>query len=190
MTATTTARCPASSPATAASRRRAPSGPSSPSCCSTSSTSRGGSGQFAALGNAFHQVEAGAAQLLAVDLDHGGVGAGGGEGGGGGDRHDEALLLALGHAGRPAGLEVGGQALAELDPVGVLDRDDELVGGVGLMPGDVDAEADVEGPLVGQLGQAEDVPAAAGEVELPVHRLRVVGEHEEADVHAGASPSA
>src|ERR1700743_1177376 len=104
--------------------------------------------EFAALGNAFHQVEAGAAELLAVDLDDGGVGAGCGEGGGGGDGHYEALLLALGHAGRAAGLEVGGEAVAELLAVGVLDGDRELVGAVGLVPGDVDAEPDVEGPLV------------------------------------------
>ena len=136
---------------------------------------------------AFHQVEAGAAELLAVDLDDGGVGAGGLEVGGGADRHHQALLLAGGHAGRAAGLEAGGQALAELDPVGVLDRDHELVRVVGLVPGDVDAEADVEGPLVRQLGQAQDVPAAAVEVELAVDRLAVVGEQEEADVHGASS---
>src|SRR5712675_1809542 len=143
-----TARCPASSPATAASKAPWSSSRSSPSSCFTSSTSArsqfriaersaNASGDLAALGDAFHQVEAGAAELLAVDLDDGGVGAGGGEGGGGGDRHHEALLLALRHAGRAAGLEVGGEALAELDSVGVLDGDAELVGAVGLVPGDV-----------------------------------------------------
>src|SRR6201990_3205961 len=59
---------------------------------------------------------------------------------------------------------------------------------VGLVPGDVDAEADVEGPLVRQLGQAQDVPVAAVEGELAVAGLAVVGEEEEAEVHAG-SPS-
>jgi hypothetical protein len=73
--------------------------------------------------------------------------------------------------------------------VGVLDGDDQLVGVVGLVPGDVDAEADREGPLGRQLGEAEDVPAAAGQVELAVDGLAVVAEEEEADVH-GPSPSA
>ena len=102
---------------------------------------------------------------------------------GGVGKTTSALLLALGHARGPAGLEVGGQAVAELVAVGVLDRDAELVGAVGLMPGDVDAEADVEGPLVGQLGEAEDVPAAAGQVQLAVDGLAVVAEQEEADLH-------
>jgi hypothetical protein len=83
------------------------------------------------------QVEARAAELLAVDLDDGGVGAGGGEGGGGADRHHQALVLAGGHAGRAAGLEVGLQAIAELDAVGVMDVDLEVVGLVGLAPGNV-----------------------------------------------------
>src|SRR6201992_556405 len=91
--------------------------------------------------------------------------------------------------GWAGGLEVGGEAADEFDPVGVLDRDDELVGGVGLVPGDVDAEADVEGPVVGQLGQAEDFPAAAAQVELAVDRLGVVGEEEKADVHRLAGSS-
>jgi len=63
------------------------------------------------------------------------------------------LLLALGEAGGAAGLEVCGKTVTELDAVGVLDGDDELVGVVGLVVGDVDAEADREGPLVGQLGR-------------------------------------
>jgi len=36
----------------------------------------------------------------------------------------------------------------------------------------------------GAAREAEDVPAAAREVELSVHRLGIVGEHDEADVHA------
>jgi hypothetical protein len=61
------------------------------------------------------------------------------------------------------------------------------VGAVGLVPGDIDAEADVEGPLVGELGQAQDVPAAAGQVELAVDCLAVVGEQDEAEVHGFSS---
>ena len=45
---------------------------------------------------------------------------------------------------------------------------------------------DVEAPLVGQLGQAQDVPAAADHVELAVDRLAVVGEEQEADAPSSA----
>ena len=76
------------------------------------------------------------------------------------------------------------EALAELVAIGVLDRDHQLVGVVGLVPGDVDAEADVEGPLGGKLGQAQDVPAAAGQIQLAVDGLAVVAEEQEADVHS------
>ena len=48
---------------------------------------------------------------------------------------------------------------------------------------DVDAEGDVEAPVVGQLGKREDVPAAAGHVELAVDGLAVVAEQQKPDLH-------
>ena len=90
----------------------------------------------------------------------------------------------------PAGMP-GGRPVSKLavrpspssSPSGSWMLDQELMGVVGLVPGDVDAEGDVEGPVVRQLRQAQHVPAAAGHVELAVDGLGVVGEEEEADVH-------
>ena len=111
------------------------------------------------------------------------MGAGGGEGRGGADRHHQPLLLAGGHPRGAAGLELGREALAELVAVGVVDVDQEIVVRVGLVPADVEAEPDVEAPLVGELGQAQHVPAAADHVELAVDRLAVIRKEQEADLH-------
>ena len=120
-------------------------------------------------------VEAGAADLLAVGLDDRRVGAGGREGDAGADRHHQPLLLPGRHAGRPARLEFRREALAELVAVRIVDADEEVVVGVGLVPADVEAEGDVEAPFVRQVGQPQHVPAAADHVELAVDRLAVIG---------------
>ena len=93
-------------------------------------------------------VEAGATELLLVDVDDGGVRTGGRERRRSADRHHEALLLPGGHPGRTACLELRLEALGQLGPVGVVDVEAKAVPQVRLVPADVDAERDLEAPVM------------------------------------------
>src|SRR5215212_2346388 len=84
---------------------------------------------------------------------------------------------------RPPGLEIGTDGRVHRLAVGVLEMDIEVMAGVRLVPVDVDRNGDAHDELRWKLGETEDVPRPAEDVELAVDGLRTVGKHQRVDVH-------